>query len=497
MFKPVRVFRDHRASRSTQALSTTKKDSHERAILQDTMAPPTPTDRTLYEQWVAAENARKAKEELAAKRDANVIAKDARSAVQMAWEDKAPPYYQKVLAAKRRYPPLTPEQERAASRREFSLEARRIFRLMDIDQSKALDNAELRHMTQSPEMADFLIHVWDMDGDGKVQMHEWIDFIMSVWATNEEGAGLILEEVERTLARRAFEACAEQLFDRADRDKSGTLDFFEVRALCEDEVGRLQRNSFEMFYEGMDKDGDFNIDKGEWMGFNSQVYEHSPYMARLLLNHYEHSLTLRSKERAWQALCKELFEGFDVNGSGSLEAKEILAFTNPEAHDDERWQTARNFLSEADWDESGTLELDEFCDFMMSFYHRNRYMAHRFAGTLLRDLNKRRAKEAHLAEASKLFEEYDLDGNGSLSLTELIEMIGATSVLAVLNFMAAFDSDMSGSIELSEWRDFADRSWEANRIVSERFIKTLRYQLKRKRAKEREEAALQTAKRYF
>lgn len=64
--------------------------------------------------------------------------------------------------------------------------------------------------------------------------------------------------------------------------------------------------------------------------------------------------------------------------------------------------------------------------------------------------------------------------------------------------MTSFDSDMSGTIELDEWRTFIEKAWAANRPVATRFVKTLRYKLKRKRAAERAEAAaIKQTKQYY
>lgn len=69
---------------------------------------------------------------------------------------------------------------------------------------------------------------------------------------------------------------------------------------------------------------------------------------------------------------------------------------------------------------------------------------------------------------------------------------------AVIQFMTSFDSDMSGTIELDEWRTFIEKAWAANRPVATRFVKTLRYKLKRKRAAERAEAAaIKQTKQYY
>lgn len=170
------------------------------------------------------------------------------------------------------------------------------------------------------------------------------------------------------------------------------------------------------------------MDLDEWTAFMMRVYESSPEMAVLLLTHYERRIELRSAERAWNALSDDLFHGFDADGDGKLTPKEVLDFTDPEADADERWQVAKRFVREMDWDESGSVEIDEWREFMMTFWRRNKFMAHRFVGTLLRSLADKEAVRDFLNEADSLFAEYDVDGNGSLSILELVDMLGASSI---------------------------------------------------------------------
>lgn len=460
-------------------------------------------DPAEYQKWLEENRKREEQERILAKREANVEAKLKAAPVQMQWHMKSPAFYHKELTAKYANSPPCHRKDAASVyteaqrermgeadlRRDFMLEARRVFRLMDKDRSRGLSHAELKELTSSEAAAEYLIDLWDVDGDGQVQMHEWVGFLAPLYDENPDGAQFLLEGVKEALARRAFETEVKLLFQVADRDGSGQLDFNEVMELCADEHGSVSFSSLEMFYEGMDQNEDFQIGLDEWSGFMNRVYESSPEMGFMLLRHYGRRLEMRSEERAWLALADELFTSFDADGDGKLTPREVLEFTDPEADADERWQTARSFVAEMDWDASGSLDLDEWREFMTGFWRRNKYMAHRFAGTLLRSLAARAETNEFLAEAESLFKEYDVDGNGSLSIAEMVEMLGATSMPAVLQFMASFDSDMSGSIELHEWRAFVEKAWVANKPVATRFIKTLRYKLKRKRAAERAAAA--------
>ena len=213
---------------------------------------------TDYERWLESERQRVIQEKLDEKRSANVNAKDATAPVQMKWAPKSPAQYHKELARihgkKVVYNSAQQESNaQAAIRREFVLEARRVYRLMDGDRSQGLDYDELKFLTASDEAAKYLIDLWDTDGDGKVSMQEWLDFTTGIWDENPDGAEFLVAQVEATLSRRAFTVLASRLFRKADSDGSGHLDFAEVVALCEDERGGLSESSFEMFYEGMDK----------------------------------------------------------------------------------------------------------------------------------------------------------------------------------------------------------------------------------------------------
>lgn len=254
-----------------------------------------------------------------------------------------------------------------------------------------------------------------------------------------------------------------------------------------------------MFYEGMDKDGDFSISEDEWMRFNYDVYDRgSPEMGFMLLRYYERRLELREDECAFLLLADELFDGYDHDGSGSLDPSEVIEFTNPDAEADERWQTARNFIQQMDQDRSGTLERGEWRDFMFKFWRRNKHMALRFAGTLMRDLNEKKAAREFLDEAVALFHEYDVDASGALSPMEMVSMLGVDNIPTVAEFFRLVDRDQSLSIDLGEWTGFMRRSYERKKETAQRFVKEIRWRLKRKRAEQRAAAAaLEATKRYY
>lgn len=223
-------------------------------------------DSVEYERWLKAQAAREAKKKLDAKRASNVESKLAGAPVQMKWHMKSPAYFHKELTAKYAgVPTYTEEQQdalgQAAIRREFVLEARRVYRLMDKDKSRGLEHEELRDLTGSPMAAEYLLELWDADGDGKVQMHEWMNFVTPLYDENPDGAEFLLDNVKVSLARRAFETDTRRIFELADLDGSGHLDFHEVMELCSDEHGGVSFASFEIFYEGMDQNKDFEVIK--------------------------------------------------------------------------------------------------------------------------------------------------------------------------------------------------------------------------------------------
>ena len=147
---------------------------------------------------------------------------------------------------------------------------------------------------------------------------------------------------------------------------------------------------------------------------------------------------------------------------------------------------------------TGTLEKSEWRDFMFKFWRRNKHMALRFAGTLMRDLGAKKAEREFMEEAIALFHEYDLDGNGTLSVMEMVSMLGVENVPTVANFMRVVDADRNLSIDVGEWGAFMQRGYHKKKESATRFVKEIRYRLKRKAAQLRaEEAALQATKRYY
>jgi len=444
-----------------------------------------------FAAWEAANRARAALEEVAVRRAHNVKAKDEVSAVKMSYIGNIPEGFQRHVMSQRPVPPVLSQEEKqnmlkVAQRRSFCQEARRVFAIADKDNSLALDVSEVRDMCSSEDMAEYMIQQFDGDGDGKLSLAEWLQWVSSQWERSPRAGTRILKIAEERLMKRAFEVEVAAVFQLADSDGSGCLEMPELLDLLHDEMGETTSEEV-MSLAMLDADGDGRISEEEWHEFMVYVYnEMSPEVAVMILDHYAHRLELRRVENEFLAVVEQIFTALDKDKSGTLDPREISSYLTPDEQltaekAEAAWKLATHFIAKLDSDESGALDMAEWKAFMLQKFRTSRVNAERFTGALLKVMSSRATKERVMSDAEEIFLAYDADNSGGLVIKEIALMLDGNAQLAqsvkeqaALAFIAEMDTDRSGVIELPEWKVFIETAYRTTPEQVLAFIKQLR-----------------------
>jgi len=200
----------------------------------------------------------------------------------------------------------------------------------------------------------------------------------------EEAAARVLRE-----ERRIFCTAARQIFHKADSDGSRSLDYTELKKF-------LLIADPDNLAEVLDTDKSGSVSMEEWLAFVTTVYDKAGgEPAFQLLEAVIHSLFLSS---AIISVADRLFERFDRDNSGELDYAEVAAMfpeapgqaqetAEPAAGRRGRRRTVLNdeaygFIQLVDKDRSGTLDAEEWREFLFDGWRQNPAMAMHFCAYL-------------------------------------------------------------------------------------------------------------------
>lgn len=218
---------------------------------------------------------------LMSKRATNIAAKDNDSEIKMNYVKKVPEGYIKKLMARDVAPRATAAErealDRVERRRTFNLGARQVFKLADSNESWTLDHEEVRRFALNHDVAEQIIAAMDLDGDGKVQLHEWLQFMGRVWDENEEQANGILAAASYVMHTRAFLEAADLVFSKFDLNQDGELSWDEVQKFTRRPNAFGGGSDAELFLALVDTNYSASVDRGEWHTFLLDVWnKHGP-----------------------------------------------------------------------------------------------------------------------------------------------------------------------------------------------------------------------------
>ena len=150
------------------------------------------------------------------------------------------------------------------------------------------------------------------------------------------------------------EACVE-VFNLADMDGSGDLEFDEIRETIASHGAEAQAI---MMTLDADRSGTISLD--EWLSFFMMVFEQHRPMAEGLLMKCANTIYTRE----FMGMVMALYYEFDSDRSGQLELHEVMVLIG----DDEQ---GKAFLDYADQDGDKMLSLDEWTSFFFMFWRVN------------------------------------------------------------------------------------------------------------------------------
>jgi hypothetical protein len=150
------------------------------------------------------------------------------------------------------------------------------------------------------------------------------------------------------------EACVE-VFNLADMDGSGDLEFDEIRETIASHGAEAQAI---MMTLDADRSGTISLD--EWLSFFMMVFEQHRPMAEGLLMKCANTIYTRE----FMGMVMALYYEFDSDRSGQLELHEVMVLIG----DDEQ---GKAFLEYADQDGDKMLSLDEWTSFFFMFWRVN------------------------------------------------------------------------------------------------------------------------------
>eukprot|EP01100_Stratorugosa_tubuloviscum_P000255 TRINITY_DN1050_c2_g3_i1.p1 TRINITY_DN1050_c2_g3~~TRINITY_DN1050_c2_g3_i1.p1 ORF type:complete len:162 (-),score=73.46 TRINITY_DN1050_c2_g3_i1:118-603(-) len=146
-----------------------------------------------------------------------------------------------------------------------------------------------------------------------------------------------------------------QLFSAYDADRNNTINREEFSSLCYDLGHNLSAAQIAIAFTEIDRDGNNEIDFNEfftWWRGNSKI-----------------EFFQQAKTEAYKAAI-ELFKKFDIDRSGSIDKKEWIVLWkelfNCEKLNRSEFEFAKQNFFEADRDNSGTIELKEYINWLTS-----------------------------------------------------------------------------------------------------------------------------------
>ena len=334
------------------------------------------------------------------------------------------------------------------------------FERYDANRSGQLDYKELRNALQamgldvSEQKAAQLLQDYDRDGNGLMDIGEFADLVSSVRGVNLHSLKSRYQKSEKTLQAEAAIGAAlgardiRAAFDRFDANKSGKLDYKELRGALKTVGLEPSEQQAAALLGKYDKDGTGLLEVHE---FAELV---SAFRRVRLEGLAAENTALRAEAGKQQPVAPEVraaFERHDASRSGKLDVRALrealqVVGLDLSAH------SAAQLLQRFDRDKSGMIELGEFAALTAAL-----------RAAQLEQVTKELAQaKTQLSTAVRVaddvraaFDRFDLNKNGRLDYHELRNALQAYGLdheaKHAQSLLAEFDKDKSGSMELSEF----------------------------------------------
>uniref|UniRef100_A0A061SBG2 Radial spoke protein 7 n=1 Tax=Tetraselmis sp. GSL018 TaxID=582737 RepID=A0A061SBG2_9CHLO len=356
-----------------------------------------------------------------------------------------------------------------------------LFVNADLDQSGTLDRKEFRNVLSSTELGlskkqiKKIMSELDEDHDGRLSYNEFLPFMVellqTVFAKHEVEATRLEEEEEARqeveefllhgMPRQQLEAMMMNIFQRADADGSGKLNRTEFRdCLKAAELG-LTRKEINAILTEVDEDHDGQVSYSEFM----------PLCFNILVERFKDEVLSNEVLRSTDELERELvstLSQYDEHGAGKLPQRLIKRVLEDLSFQFLGLSTFQILavMGEADPDSEGMIEITKFAEMaagmiytMVDLAGQNLRIA--AVGQLSQTEGARYLRGLSLDETretlQRAFQEADADGNGTLTLAEIVHVLNAmgTDQLHLTQrdinaIMSAIDDDENGVVDYKE-----------------------------------------------
>ena len=136
---------------------------------------------------------------------------------------------------------------------------------------------------------------------------------------------------------KTFEIEVRTQFEKADKDKNGTLDKEEIKTILKEFFDDITEEEAELILKDCDSNNDNQLDFNEYLDLCKE---------------------LRTPQQTKEEM-KAAFEEVDKDGNGSIDIKELKSMTKKAGMKLSK-KELKQMMSDADTDKNGTVDFDEF-----------------------------------------------------------------------------------------------------------------------------------------
>ena len=273
-------------------------------------------------------------------------------------------------------------------------------------------------------------------------------------------------------------------FERYDRDKSGKLDYREVRSALADIGIDMTMNEAASVLRQYDADQSGRMEIDEFAQLVVKLrqlgYELKETELQKLREELKRLAALAELAERAQRVAPDIraaFERYDKDRSGRLDHREVRAALKDIGIDFTSEQAAR-VVKQYDADGSGQMEIDEFAQLVQKLRQMGYNLKEAELEQLRKDNEQMRRALKVAPDIRAAFARYDRDNSGRLDYQELrnaLQDIGLDcSMEQAANAIRQYDNDRSGQMEIDEFAQLVERLRQMGYNIKEAELEQLR-----------------------
>eukprot|EP00658_Telonema_sp_P-2_P076298 TRINITY_DN6653_c0_g1_i1.p1 TRINITY_DN6653_c0_g1~~TRINITY_DN6653_c0_g1_i1.p1 ORF type:complete len:604 (+),score=126.90 TRINITY_DN6653_c0_g1_i1:162-1973(+) len=271
------------------------------------------------------------------------------------------------------------------------------------------------------------------------------------------------------------------VFDLFDLDGSGTLEADELlqlgiaRRALGHQKGEWTPEANERLLQRVDKDGDGVVDREEFCRYFAEELPRDRSLFKWEIERFREvaSRCRQARHQRRVAALRTVFDELDQMGSGSLEPADLLQLGAGFAALEGGWTVKMNevLMEQLDADKDGVVGREEFCSYFEALLPKETSSFDDNIQHFMQVASQCRREEVdtpdRMSVLSLVFDEFDLDGSGTLEADEVLQLGIARRTLghqkgewtpeANERFMGTLDTDGDGVINREEFCHHFDR----------------------------------------